>query len=137
MEGISQSLGVVLITNNYFHDVATGMMFTAAVALWIVMRMYVESDDLKLAAFFLRAYKAFSRFAMYSLIWVLLAGVPRLYFYMSFEWSTSVGDTQIPAIIIKHILMFAIVGYGLAYWHMFSRKAKAVCEMLAREGVTI
>lgn len=127
-------MGVVLIVNNYFHDAATGMMFAAAVALWIVMRCYDQCDDRELAAYFLRAYTAFSKFAMYSLIWVLIAGVPRLYYYMSFEWSTTVGDTQIPAIIVKHVLMFGIVGYGLVYWHMFSRKAKAVREMLAREG---
>lgn len=100
------------------------------------MRTYGQSEDRELAVFFLRAYSAFSKFAMYSLVWVLLAGIPRLYYYMSFEWSTTVGDTQIPAIIIKHAVMFGIVGYGLVYWHMFSRKAKAVRELLEGEGAT-
>lgn len=133
MDGVSPALGVILIVNNYFHDVATGMMFTAAVALWIVMRKYERSDDRAQAEFFLSAYSALARFARYSLYWVLLAGVPRLYYYKRFEWSTAVGDSQVPAIIVKHIVMFAVVGYGMVYWHLFGHKARAVREMLALE----
>lgn len=112
------------MVNNYSHDIATAFLAVSSATLWLLSRGYPGLSDPEGEEFFARIYLVVARLAKYSLAWVLIAGVPRIIFYRQYEWSDSAGDFQVVAIVIKHIVMFSIVGVGAVYWARLDRKVK-------------
>lgn len=131
MIDMSPTLGVIIMMNNYFHDVATALLAASGVALWVMIRKYEGNDDRKVAEYFLSIYESMTKVARFSLYWILIGGVPRTIFYSSFEWANAVGHGQIPALIIKHLLAFSFVGTGIYLWLKFNRKVKRIKERIS------
>lgn len=129
---LSPGAGVALMMNNYFHDVATALLAASAFALWALAKLQDERPDEAKPEFFLAAYRRMAAFAKFSLVWIILGGVPRTIYYMDFEWANAAGRGQIPALIVKHVLMFLLVALGAWGWHGL-RKRKRALE--ARAGV--
>jgi len=123
---IDPTLGVFILMNNYFHDVATALLLATSVAVWIVSSKFREGADRAVTRYFLDVYAALTKLAKFALYWILIAGVPRVYFYMDMEWTHAAGKGQIPAIIVKHILMFVIVGTGAHLWIRLKRRVARV-----------
>ena len=137
MENISPALGVVIMMNNYFHDVATGLLVASGAALYVIMKHYREPESRSTSEYFLWIYENMTRIARFSFWWIIIAGVPRTYFYKDFEWANAVDDLQVQAIIVKHVLVFAMVGTGIYMWHKFNVKAGLVRQSLENsEGST-
>jgi hypothetical protein len=133
---INPGLGLVVMMNNYFHDVATSLLMVSGIMLWIIYRRYHrhiskhgESDEV--TTFFLNMYEAMTNVAKFSLIWILVGGIPRTLFYRSFEWSNAVAHAQIPALIAKHVLAFTFVGTGVFLWHKFNAQVKQIKKVRA------
>jgi hypothetical protein len=126
MDDIGSTLGIAIMMNNYFHDVATGLLLASGFAVWIIARRYGNSQDRAVTEYFLRVYTSMTGLARFSLIWILIGGVPRTLFYRRFEWNTAVEHGQVTAIIIKHILAFAIVGTGAYFWIRLNKKVKRI-----------
>lgn len=130
---ISPYLGVLIMMNNYFHDVATAMLLSSGVAIWVIMTRYdarPDRDERAVSEYFLSLYHSMTRVARFSLYWILLGGIPRTVFYRDFEWDKAVGYAQVPAIIVKHIFAFALVGAGVYVWIRMAKRAKAIEEGL-------
>ena len=112
------------MTSNYSHDIATALLAVSGVTMWLISTAYStvahKTKDMELL--FIRVYQSVRKLARYSLEWVLIAGVPRILFYKQFEWSHMAGDLQVVAIVIKHIVMFLIVGMGLYYWTKLNKQ---------------
>lgn len=112
------------MTSNYSHDIATALLAVSGVTMWLISTAYStvahKTKDMELL--FIRVYQSVRNLARYSLEWVLIAGVPRILFYKQFEWSHMAGDLQVVAIVIKHIVMFLIVGMGLYYWTKLNKQ---------------
>lgn len=124
---INPTLGVFILMNNYFHDVATALLLATSVAVWIVSKKFDgRGHDAVVTDYFLDIYASLTKLAKFALYWILIAGVPRIYFYMDMEWSHAAGKGQIPAIIVKHVLMFVIVGTGAHLWIRLNRKVKLI-----------
>jgi len=115
---------MLVMTLNYSHDIATALLATSGAALWMLSRHYPSAVEPGAEAFFVRVHYGLTRLAKYSLIWVLLAGVPRIAVYRTYDWADSAGDLQIVVIALKHAVMFLLVGAGLFYWVKLGRKAK-------------
>jgi len=136
MDTISPALGVIIMMNNYFHDVATGLLLASGAAIYVIMKRYEDIEKSQGAGsratteYFLRIYTSMTRLARFSFWWIIIAGVPRTYYYKSFEWANAADKLQVPAIIVKHVLVFAFVGTGIYMWHQFSRKVKLVRQSL-------
>jgi hypothetical protein len=128
VDSISPTLGVIIMMNNYFHDVATALLAASGIALWVIIKNYEENTDRAATEYFLRLYKGMTRVARFSLYWILIGGVPRTLFYKKFEWANAVGHGQVPAIIVKHILAFTFVGTGVYLWLKFNKKVKRIKE---------
>lgn len=123
---MSPELGLAIMMNNYFHDVATALLVGSAFALWALVRVYDEgSAGPETRAYLLRIYGLMTKLARFSLAWIVLGGVPRLIFFMDFEWVNAVGKLQVPALALKHILIFIAVGSGARLWWQL-RKRMAV-----------
>lgn len=128
---MSQTAGVVIMINNYFHDVATALLFAGGVAMWIIVKKFADSQETAVIHYFLSIYESMTRLVQVAIIWIILGGIPRTIFYTRFEWANAAGKDQIPALIVKHILMFMLVGGGAWLWFRLSRRVK---EIRARLG---
>lgn len=115
-------LPIMLMVNNYSHDIATAFLAVSGITMWILSQGYQASDSKDSEFLFISAYESIKKIARYSLEWIIIAGIPRIIFYKQFEWSHMAGDLQVVAIVIKHIVMFLIVGMGLYYWVKLNKK---------------
>jgi hypothetical protein len=119
---MSETGGVILMMNNYFHDVATALLLASGIAIWVIYKKLGGSDEPGVRAYFLRLYDSLTFLAKFSLAWIILGGIPRTYFYTEFEWSHYAGKSQVPALIVKHILAFAFVSAGAHLWIKIRKK---------------
>ncbi len=123
---MSPELGVLIMLNNYFHDVATALLAASGVTMWIVAKRYEKHRNTHTLPYFLELYKGITGLAKFSLYWILIGGVPRTIFYKDFEWANAAGREQVPALIVKHILAFTFVGTGAYLWLKLSKKIKTL-----------
>ena len=120
------SIDVVLMTINYSHDIATALLAVSGAALWLLSRHYPPNPTPATQRFFVRVYRGCTRVAKDSLYYIVLAGIPRVVFYTRYEWSDLAGDLQVVAVVIKHIVMFLLVGTGIYYWIKLGRQVTAL-----------
>jgi len=107
-------LPVVIVFNNYFHDLATGVFFGCAVALWGVSRSLGRSPE---GARYLRpVYDALSRALWISLAWVLIAGIPRTLYFPDYEFIPALDKGLVLELVLKHVVLVSAVGFGLIVW---------------------
>ena len=123
---MSTGLGILIMMNNYLHDVATALLFASGIVMLIIMKKFDGSSSPETAEYFLKIYRSISRLALFSLIWIIVGGIPRTIFYKEFEWATAAGKGQIAALIVKHIIAFAAVGSGAVVWMKIHRKIENV-----------
>ena len=123
---MSELSGVILMMNNYFHDVATALLLASGIAIWIIYKKLGNSDNPDVRAYFLKLYDSMTSLAKFALAWIILGGIPRTYFYTEFEWSHYAGQSQIPALIIKHVLAFVFVSAGAHLWIRIRSKVREI-----------
>jgi hypothetical protein len=126
---MSETSGVILMMNNYFHDVATALLLASAIAMWVIYKKFGDSDKPEVRDYFIRLYGSLTFLVRFSLAWIILGGIPRTIFYTEFEWAHFAGKSQIPALIIKHILAFIFVVTGAHIWLKIRRKVKEIKEI--------
>ena len=128
---MSPASGVLIMMNNYFHDVATALLLASGYVIWVIVKRYDASSKTKeTTEYFLKIYGNATKLAKFSLIWIVLGGIPRTIFYTEFEWANAAGKGQITALIIKHILAFTFLGLGAHFWIKINRKVKHIREGL-------
>jgi hypothetical protein len=126
----SPGLGVAVMMNNYFHDVATALMIGSAFALHAIVKIQAEMKSPEATVFFLKSYEKMTKLFRFALWWIIIGGVPRTIFYASFEWNHFADKQQVPALMVKHVLMFAAVVYGIVAWRRLKVKVAALRESL-------
>jgi hypothetical protein len=127
---MSPTFGVILMMNNYFHDVATALLLSSGAALWVILRRLGVTSDEAVLRYFLALHGDLSRLAKASLLWIVLGGIPRTIFYADFEWANAAGKGQVPALMVKHALFFIFVGAGAHLWGKINKKTKSIKERL-------
>ena len=128
MHEIGPGLGVFLLMNNYFHDVATALLAASGAVLGIIVVKYGTAGDEAARKYFSRVYAGTVSLARFTLFWILLCGVPRTLYFRTFEWKNALDHNQVPALIIKHVLALAFVAIGAYLWSRYSRRAAAIIE---------
>ena len=121
-------LDILIIMNNYFHDVATAVLLAAAVIMWVLARQASGGRPAETAAL-ARAYPTLSRFAAAALAWIVLGGIPRVVFFNTHDLGAIRGDL-VPAIIVKHVVEVAAVVAGVVLW----RRVRRLLEAAGIEG---
>ena len=129
---MSETAGVILMMNNYFHDVATALLLASGIAIWVIYKKFGDSDKPDVREYFLKLYDSMTFLVKFSFAWIILGGIPRTYFYTEFEWSHYAGKSQIPALIVKHILAFLFIGAGAYLWINIRKKVKEIKESNSR-----
>jgi hypothetical protein len=130
---ISPGLGVAIMMNNYFHDMATGLLVGSGFALHAIMRIQASMNTPEATLFFLKTNSHMKKLFKFALWWVVLGGVPRTIFYTSFEWANAADKLQIPALAVKHVMMFAAVVWGIVAWRRMQMKVELLKESLPEE----
>jgi hypothetical protein len=133
---MSPAAGVALMMNNYFHDVATALLASSAFALWAMLRRYdARPRGPDAARYFLEIHGAMARLARFSLAWIVLGGIPRTLWYAEFEWANAAGRAQVTALLVKHVVAFALVAGGVLFWVRLRRRVALIrAEVLGAES---
>ena len=108
-------LSVLVIINNYLHDVATAVLLASAVILMVLER-HAERRGPDAVAALQDAYPVLTRIAWFALAWIVIGGIPRTIFFTTYEWDPAKVEGLLPALGVKHALMFAAVVAGMVMW---------------------
>jgi hypothetical protein len=127
---ISPGLGVAIMMNNYFHDVATALLAASAFTLHAIIRVQTALNTPTATVFFLRTHRLMVGFFRFALWWIVIGGIPRTIFYKSFEWANAADKLQVPALMVKHVLMFVLVVWGVYAWRKMQRKVATLRDSL-------
>lgn len=104
MSDVATAVAVML--NNYFHDLAVAFLFASSLLAHLVLRWWKGPHPEGLA-------RALRRIAWGSLAWVIVGGAVRAYFYRDYEWLPKAGTAQVPALVVKHVLLVGLTVWGL------------------------
>ena len=118
--------------NNYLHDVATALLVASGFTIWLLGRKLEPAAGPDTLRYFVNLYYGLSRLALFSFVWIILGGIPRIIFYEEFEWSNMAGRGQVPALIVKHILAFTLVFAGTAVWLRVRKRVAEIEEGMDR-----
>jgi len=111
---------IIIIINNYLHDVATAVLIATAAVLWAAERAVVKDGVEK---WMLEAvYPRLKIVAWAALVWIVVGGIPRTIFFTQFEWDPAVTKGIVPALIVKHVLMTLGVVIGGIWWLRIGRR---------------
>lgn len=127
---ISPGLGVAIMMNNYFHDVATALLIVSACVLHAIVRTQRVMASREATLFFLNTYEQMVKVFRFALWWIILGGVPRTIFYTSFEWANAADKLQVPALIVKHVVMMVLVVWGIFAWRRLKLKVAVLRQSL-------
>ncbi len=96
--------------NNYMHDLATAVFAVSALAAWFLLRSRAAGS----APDALRpVIDGLVRVGLLALAWTLAGGVIRALAFRRYEWMEAAGRSQIPALVVKHVILAALVVTGL------------------------
>jgi hypothetical protein len=130
---IGPGLGVAIMMNNYFHDMATGLLVGSGFVLHVIISIQASMNSPESALFFLKTNQRMVKLFKFALWWVILGGIPRTIFYTSFEWANAADKLQVPALAVKHVMMFAAVVWGVTAWRRMQKKVALLKESLPPE----
>ena len=101
-------MAVAVMLNNFFHDLSVAF-FTCAllgeVALWRAARSVPAASTPLLLALDRLAL----RVAAWSFAGVVGFGAVRTAAFKSYEWLPAAGRAQIPALVVKHVLLVTLL----------------------------
>lgn len=123
---ITPLLGIVLMLNNYVHDVATGLLLVSALWLGFSARELGPSPGREVVAVFFRTYRRCVRFVVGSVAVIVLTGVVRTVYFMRFEWFPALGKGLVPVLILKHVLIAAMLAAGVYAWLQLRRRLRSL-----------
>ena len=120
---------LLVMLNSYFHDLSVAFLFASSLLAHVVVRHWPDTPPRRVGEILIRV-------AWWSLVWVLVGGAVRAWFFNEYEWSPKAGSAQIPAIAAKHVLMVALTVWGLAGVVKLRRKLNDIPEGDARPNGT-
>lgn len=123
---LSPTWGIALMLNNYVHDVATGLLLISALWLGWSARELGADPGAEVVGVFARTYRRCLRFVWGSIAVIVLSGAVRTVFFMEFEWTPALGRGLVPVLVLKHVLIFTMLGAGIYAWHGLRRRLRAL-----------
>jgi hypothetical protein len=103
-------MAILVMLNNYFHDLATAVFAVSALAAYLLQRnvaMTAAPEAVRPIA------AGLMKVGYYALVWTLLGGVIRALAYRRYEWMEAAGRDQVAALMLKHMILVSLVVLGL------------------------
>jgi hypothetical protein len=116
-------MDMLIVLNNYLHDVATATLLSSAVIFYVLARQAKNGGSGEQRAF-ARAYKSLTRFAIGALTWIILGGIPRTIFFTKYEFIPAQINGIVPDLIMKHVILVAMVVAGVVMWVRMGKLAR-------------
>lgn len=107
---------LLVMMNNYFHDLAVAFLFASAVLAHGVLRYWPGKPSEEVA-------RLLSRVAWGSLAWIVVGGAVRAWYFREYEWLPRAGSAQVPALMVKHVFLVGLTVWGLALIVRLRRRA--------------
>jgi len=116
-------MDMLIVINNYLHDVATALLLSSAIILYVLGRQAKRGGQGDRHAF-ARAYKTLTKFAWGALAWIIIAGIPRTIFFPTYEFIPASLKGIVLDLVIKHVLLVAGVIAGGIMWIRLGKLAR-------------
>ena len=116
-------MDLLIILNNYLHDVATAVLLSSAVILYVLGRQAKRSGAGERRAF-ARAYGTLTKFAWGALAWIIIGGIPRTIFFPTYEFIPAEVKGIVLDLIVKHVLLVTGVIAGSVMWVRLGKLAR-------------
>jgi len=121
-------LAIVIMMNNYFHDLATATLATSAMVMLGLLAALGPEPRKEVAAVVLQVYPKVTLLARIALVWIIVGGIPRTLFFERFELWDAASKGIFAALAIKHVVMFVMVGAGAVLWVRLGRRVRDLRE---------
>jgi hypothetical protein len=114
-------LGVLVKLNNASHDLAVASFFVCILTgLWLWRDLGMSAGSI---------IRRLMTIALWSFVWIILAGIVRAVTYVDYEWMAAVGNSQVTALMVKHILLVLVSVWGIyGYLRLRRRLASGIEE---------
>lgn len=112
---------ILIVMNNYFHDVATALLFASSVIMYALGKQAENSGPGASKTLF-GLYDTLTKFARGALVWIVIGGIPRVIFFKTHEFIPAIEKGLYTALGIKHALMGTAVVVGIVLWRSVRRK---------------
>jgi hypothetical protein len=116
-------MSILIIINNYLHDVATAVLLSSAVILNVLGRQARTGGPGERQAL-VRAYRTLTRFAWGALAWIIIGGIPRTIFFPTYEFIPASVKGIVLDLVIKHVLLVGGVIAGAIMWVRIGKAAR-------------
>ncbi len=117
-------MAILVMFSNYFHDLATAIFAVSAVTAYLLQRSLAMQTA---PAAVQPVVRGIQRMGYYALAWTLLFGSIRGITYREYEWVEAVGRNQLPALVVKHVFLVALVITGCVFLYRL-RRLRAVAD---------
>ena len=107
------TIDLLIILNNFFHDLASAMWFCGTLTLLALLRAGKQDRRPDVVDFSRQLCRKVSQVTNVSLALVVLGGVVRAINYQEYEWLPALGRDQVVLLVVKHILLTGIVVGGI------------------------
>lgn len=111
---------ILLMVSNYFHDLSVAILASNILAVYYIGRFLDKNPTRE--TIIPELFKKLSKITYGAFIYIIIAGAVRAYFFMDFEWNPAVGNGQVTALVIKHIILFTITVFGIIVHLRYHRK---------------
>lgn len=123
---MTPAIGIAIMLNNYVHDVATGLLILSALWLGWSARDLGPAPEPATLRVFRTSYARCVRFVFGSIGFIVATGAVRAWFFMDFEWMPALGRGLVPVLVLKHVLIFTLLGVGGWAWVNLRRRLRAL-----------
>jgi hypothetical protein len=115
---------VLVMINNYCHDVATAMLAASGVTMWVIIRRLENTGSPEVLSLLFSLYRSISKIVTFSLIWIAAGAVPRILTFSTFEFADALADNHLPGLMAGHIFSFAMTFAGAYLWISLIKRIK-------------
>ncbi|GAB4292919.1 MAG: hypothetical protein Kow0090_07040 [Myxococcota bacterium] len=124
--------GVIIMMNNYLHDLAAALLIMGAVIMFLFTRALDADNSSQAFALFLDVYNRLVKLCVVALVFIVVGGIIRAVTFADYEWQAAIGKGLVAAIIAKHILFFALLAAGVYFWVSLRKKMIDLKNKLAK-----
>lgn len=108
---MSSEFGIFLMVMNYFHDLAVAVLLVSIVTTNILGRYLDKSNTpIELPR---HLFARLLRVSWIALAYIIAGGALRATYFMDFEWNPAVGNGQVVALVVKHVILVTMTIIGI------------------------
>lgn len=121
-------IDILIVINNYFHDLATAVLLGSAAIMYALGRQ-AEREGAAAYVTLNGFYRTLTTFARVALVWIVVGGIPRVIFFRTHEFIPAIEKGLYTALGVKHAVMFTAVVVGIVLWRAVRKKIEAAAQL--------